>query len=71
LSHPWSGVVEVAVGGKNTDVDLYDLLTTMRPSIMSFDATDDRDIVIRPLGRKNEASNGYEVWVQRIWLLTD
>lgn len=70
LSHPWSGIARVVVNGAQTDVDLFGVISTRKPWMFSIARTCDCEITIASLTEKASLSSGYEVWLQRIWILS-
>jgi len=69
LSHPWSGFVEVAFDDEMRKIDLFHYATTYRPLFKTWENSEPRRLRITPLQRKNDLSEGFEVWLQRLWIV--
>lgn len=70
LSHPWSGIATVSIGGRTDRLDLFGLVSSRYPWMASFEAANDLVLQVLALQEKAELSEGYEVWIQRIWVLS-
>jgi trehalose 2-sulfotransferase len=71
LSHPWSGTATVTIGGASETLDLFSMVTIRRPWMMEVEKDAELTLTVTSLQAKSQLSDGFEVWIQRIWLLSN
>jgi len=69
-AHSWSGIVEISLGDRKEDIDLYTERGDSRYIFRDFATVFSGTIVVRCTGARNMLSKGPEVWLHRVLLLS-
>jgi LPS sulfotransferase NodH len=69
-AHSWSGIAEVALGGRTEEIDLFTTRTDTRHVFYEFPEGFTGTIAVRCTGRKNMLSKGAEIWLHRALVLS-
>jgi LPS sulfotransferase NodH len=69
-AHSWSGIAEIAFGTRTEEIDLFTTHTDSRYVFHEFSEGFTGTIKIRCGGGKNLLSNGAEVWLHRVLVLS-